>query len=104
MESRRLFSSDPESGVTKYWHYDPDTDRAVIQTQQDVSQIIDTARANHADSYGRRFNGFMQHVGYIPLAIYAEWMASGKHRDQASIRKFLNDPDNRYLRTFRGRV
>jgi hypothetical protein len=38
---KRIFSEDKDQGITRYWHYNPETDEATIQTQQDVTDIIE---------------------------------------------------------------
>ena len=104
MRSKRVFSHDPASGVTKYFHYDDDTDQCWIETAQDAQGIVDAATAarNNVTSLDKWGDG--RHVGYIPVSVYAKWCAEGKLGDQATIRAFLNDPSNKLLRTFPGRV
>lgn len=103
-EQRRLFAHDPVTKTTKWWHYDPDTDRAVITTEQDVADVCSVAGNAERESRGKRFGDFFTHVGYIPMTVYSEWLAKGKHRDQAFVKRWLNDPDNRLLRTKHCRV
>lgn len=104
MEARRLFSSDPTTGTTKWWHYDPDTDKAYIETVQDCSSLCEIAANAERESRGKRFGDFLTHVSFIPMATYSEWLSKGCHKDQKVIRKWLNDPENRLLRTKHCRV
>lgn len=104
MQDRRLFSHDPTSGVTKWFHYDDDTDQVTIETVQDAQHIVDAATRirNNVTSLDKFGDG--KHVGFIPQAVFAEWCAKGQLGDQKVIRAFLNDPQNKYLRTHPGRV
>lgn len=104
MQDKRLFSRDPVSGVTRWFHYDDDTDQVTIETVQDASRIVDDATRirNSKTSLDRWGDG--KHVGFIPQAVFAKWCAEGKLGDQSVIRAFLNDPQNKYLRTHPGRV
>ena len=104
MQSKRLFSRDPVSGVEKWFHYDDDTDQCVIETVQDAQHIVDDATRirNNKTSLDRWGDG--KHVGFVPMSIYSKWCAEGKLGDQRVIREFLNDPQNKYLRTHTGRV
>lgn len=102
--SRRLFSRDPTFGVTKWWHYDADTDVATIETVQDVEPLLDrnASLQNNVTSLDRWGDGKI--VASIPMSIYAEFLASGKINDQAFMRRWLNDRDNRKYRVRPGRV
>ncbi|MFZ9767192.1 MAG: hypothetical protein ACO3C4_01710 [Candidatus Limnocylindrus sp.] len=102
--SRKLFSHDPLTGITKYWHYDPDTDRAYIETVQDVQPLIDqnTALRNEVTRLDRWGDG--KKVADIPLHIFWDLKTKGILDDQAALRRWLNDPSNVAFRTFPGRV
>jgi len=41
MSEKRFFSKDDEQGITRYFHFDDETGQATIQTQQDVTAIIE---------------------------------------------------------------
>ena len=104
MQERRIFSHDPEWGVTKWWHYDSDTDIARIETVQDVEHLLEVNKAAQALTAGGRWGDGLQHVAHIPMATYAEWLATGKDKDQAAVRRWLNDPENKLHRTKLGKV
>ena len=91
-----------------------DTAFNVLRTQ-DVGGIIE---ANKRDQNDRDFNnGYtpsrdMKHVARIPLLVLEQWAKEagipkrkiyGKEMNEI-IRKKLNDPDNRFLRTGLGEV
>lgn len=100
--SKRLISDDAFSGIKTYYDYDADKDEAVISKEQDVSEIIESNK--------REFNaaperwGEWTKVGSIPLSIYYELEKKGILQDQAELKKWLNNPDNRAFRTRPGTV
>lgn len=101
---RRLFSHDPLTGITKWWHYDPESDTAVIQTTQNVADIVERNKSFFASTDERARWRELQRVASIPLSLYWELKAKGITEDQAAMRRWLNDPDNRFFRTRPGRV
>ena len=105
--SRRFMERNDFLGTTKYWHYDPDTDTARIETVQDVEQLLDqnVAEYNEYTSLDRwTEKGIGRKVASIPMTVYSELLASGKIHDQAYMRRMLNDNGFRKFRTSPGRV
>lgn len=101
----RVFDRIPCHGITQLWHYDPTTDKAVIETRQDVTDITEDCKAQFAATDQRaRYNDGMHHVARIPLAILQELMQKGITKDPKAMKKWLNDPDNRSFRVRPGRV
>jgi hypothetical protein len=102
---KRLFSEDKESGITRTWHYNPLTDEATIQTSQDVTGIIEENKQefNQVDEKAN-WNGEWHKVASIPMSIYAQLKAEGKLEDTAYMKRWLNDPDNKYFRVRPGQV
>lgn len=102
---KRLFDFDPVTRTTEYFYYDEDTDRFTIQTQQDVTDLVESNKAefNAAPEHGR-FRGDMHKVASIPLNVYFDLKAKGILDDEKKLRAWLNDPDNRFFRTRPGRV
>ena len=98
--SRRLFSHNPGLGITKYWHYDDDTDTAVIESVAEHEGLLEAALRSRNDftSLDRMGDG-VQKVADVPMDIYSEWLRTGKDKDPAFVRKWLNDPENRRYRT-----
>lgn len=101
---KRLFDIDPLSGVKRYFHYDELTDEATLTAEQDVTKVLEDAkrRRNNFTKLDRWGDGKV--VASVPLSIYYEWMREGKDRDDAFLRRWLNDPDNSGFRIFEGRV
>lgn len=104
METRRLFSQDPTTGVTKWFHYDDDTDMVRIETTQNVEGLVEASRESYNTYTSQSRWGDGDKVGNIPMSVYSKWCAEGKLGDQATVRTWLNDPANRAFRTRPGRV
>lgn len=104
MTTKKLFDANPELGITRFWHYDEEKDEATIQTQQDVSAIIEENKQefNLVDERARW--GEWTRVASIPLSLYYQLKAEGKLDDQAYMKRFLNDPENRHFRVRPGKV
>lgn len=104
MSEKRLFSIDAEQGITRYFHFDDETGQATIQTQQDVTAIIEENKQEYAQVDERARWGEWSRVASIPMSIYFQLKAEGKLDDQAYMKKWINDPENKYFRTRSGKV
>lgn len=105
MQDKRLFSQDELTGITTWFTYDEDTDRVSLTSEQDVTEMLDTnvAAQNEVARENKKWGEFSI-VATVPMSIYAEWLVSGKDKDPAYIRRWLNDRDNRRFRVRLGRV
>ena len=101
----KLFDFDPISGTKKLWHYDAEKDQATIQTVIDATEVVagNKERFNSFDEKAG-WKGDMHHVASIPMALFYQMKAEGKLDDQAYMKRWLNDPDNRAFRTRPGEV
>lgn len=100
---KRILSHDDFSGVTKIFH--PDGDSFVIETemaQPIVDDIIEANKTNFNEAAGPWGNGKI--VASIPIHIYWDLKRRGIADDDAAMKRWLNDPDNRFFRTRPGRV
>ena len=104
MTEKKLFDKDDALGITRIWHYDPDTDQATIETRQDVSAIIEENKNEYAQIDERARWGEWTKVASIPMSIYYQLKREGKLDDEAYMKRWLNDPDNKYFRTRSGEV
>lgn len=103
--ARQLFSRDPFLGLTKYFHYDEGKDQAIIETVADVEPLLEAnLQSRNEQTRLDRMGDGVQHVACVPMHIYGEWLATGKDRDDAFVRRWLNDPENLKYRTFRCKV
>jgi hypothetical protein len=98
----RIFSRDAATGVTTYWIYDEGTDTAVLRKQQDVTGLVEANRRAFTGAPHRWGDG--QRVASIPMTVYWELKRRGVLDDQTALRRWLNDPDNRFFRTRPGAV
>lgn len=101
--TKKIISDDSDTtGIVTSFHYDADKDEAIIQKSQDVSAIIEANKAEFNAAPERW--GEWTKVGSIPLSVYYELERQGITKDQEAMKKWLNDPDNRYFRTRPGTV
>ena len=101
----KLFDINPLTGTRKMWHYDAEKDEATIETIIDATQVVE-ANKNRFNSFDEKANwkGDKHHVASIPMALFYQMKAEGKLDDQAYMKRWLNDPDNRAFRTRPGEV
>lgn len=108
VQDRRLFEADPLTGITEYFHYDPETDGFAIEYVQDVEPILELSKTlyNGAPLRWGEFN----HVKHIPKVFMIELAkqgiitSGGNILDEARFRQWLNDRDTKWLRTRPGQV
>jgi hypothetical protein len=101
----KVFDIDPVTGVKKMWHYNGDTDEAVIETIVNATGVVEDNKSqyNQIDEKAN-WKGDMHKVASIPMAVFYDLKAKGIVDDQARLKAWLNDPDNRFFRTRPGRV
>jgi hypothetical protein len=112
IESRHL-DYDDLHGIIETWHYDHATGEQWIDYQQDVTDIIELNKAEANDADGARW-GDGKRVARIPALMVEQMRKSGQLGpvdpvtgranvlDSRYLLKYLDDPANRDLRTFRG--
>lgn len=98
---KRVFSEDKAQGITKYWHV-TDKGEYVVETQQDVSSIVEANKRQYNDNTGRW--GDLNKVASIPLSVYYDLKRRGIADDPVALKKWMNDPDNRVFRTRSGNL
>ncbi len=103
----KLLDNDSLTGITRYFHYDTDTDNFHIETKQDVTDLAEFNKEQfkHFDERSG-WKGEMHKVASIPLSVYYDLRAKGiaPDQDQKAFARWMNDPDNRVFRTRPGRV
>jgi hypothetical protein len=109
--SRRLLDYDAESGVQTWHSYDQATEVTTIETVQDVEPWIEAAKElQKDDDYKRRgMKNEWLHVACIPIGVQYKWLKEHgvdvyKREHLPKVKRLLNDPDWRYLRTTTGRL
>ena len=101
---KRLFDFDPMTGTTKWWHYDADRDEATIETVFEVGDIVEQNKAHYAATDERTRWGEWSKVASIPMPLFYRLKKDGIIDDPSAMKRWLNDPDNRFFRTRPGRV
>lgn len=107
---RRLLDVDPLTGVVEYHHYDEATDRTIIESVQDVAPLLERNKAlATADDDGWSPSRELRRAAGIPAIVILKWL----HEDGINlfdrnhwpaVKRKLNDPDWRWLRTAPGRL
>lgn len=100
--TKRIFDTDPLTGITRYWHV-KDNGEFVIETEQKIAVDDANTRARNATDKRTKW-GDMSRVASIPLSVYYELKRRGITNDPKAMKRWLNDPDNRAFRTREGTV
>ena len=105
---KKLFDYDPLTLTKKVFHYDDSVDNRnfAIETIQDAAPIIEANQAELNSTNAKIGSGkedFVK-VASIPMNIYMELRKKGIAQDPAAMKRWLNDPDNRFFRTRHGVV
>lgn len=103
--NRKILSHDSLTGVTKTFHSDDNGNAFVIETgmeQPVLEEIIEANKKNYNDAAGSWGNGKI--VASIPIHIFWDLKKKGIADDDDAMKRWLNDPDNRFFRTRPGTV
>lgn len=99
-----------DNGIETTDYHDPATGGTHVHRVQDVQPVLDANKAEY-NSYGdlksSRYKGPMHKVASIPIIVVEKWMQEGFNIYTATpeeIRRKLNSPENRYLRTMPGKL
>ena len=101
---------DSDGNVSRVFHHDDMTDISTVQTIQDVEPILDNNKRLQTFNDGYSPSRDMKRIASIPMVIAERWikedgynwMALPKKEKSVYLRKKLNDPDYRFLRTSGG--
>ena len=102
---KRLFDIDPVTGVETYHYYDPMTDETHIERVQDITPIIEMNKALHNTDYQKK--GIKEewlHAAMIPVIVQERWIRKFgidvyDPDHWPGVRRLLNDPEFKYLKT-----
>lgn len=102
-----------DNGIATEFILRPDG-QMVINRVQDIEDILKQNKAafNNVSTKGQKFKGDMQKVASIPLIVLEKWMREGLVKnpfnptpeDKKALKRLLNDPENRFLRTCPGTI
>lgn len=104
----RFLGYDPALGLTEAFHIAPGQSSFAIETMQDVEPILENNKRRQNDGDGFTASREGRYIASIPLVIIEKWKNElgvdiFNKNHQPAIRRLLNDPDWRYLRTSLGR-
>lgn len=103
---KKLFSRDPLTGITRFFHYDEaqDANNFVIETVQETTPIVEANKAEFNAAPAKFGKEDFAKVASIPLSVYFDLKKRGITKDPIAMKRWLNDPDNRAFRTRPGVV
>lgn len=105
---RRILSSDPITKTRKvfrYHHEASGSDSITIETEQDVTPVVEITKAEfNALDERTPWKNDMNHVARIPTTLMGELMASGVWYDDQALLKWMDDANNRAWRVRPGKV
>lgn len=92
-------------------HYDEVADRVIVQHTQDVEPYLDSNKALANDGKGMNADKSLKRIASIPVGVQLEWIQQDgidfttlpKHEMRTYLKRKLNSPEYRYLRTSSGR-
>lgn len=99
---KKLLDTDPITGIRHVFHYDEVTDEATITAEQDVSNVIELNKQEYNDAPDRF--GEWSKVATLPMVVYYDLKKKGILDDQVALKRWLNDPENRFFRTRPGTI
>ena len=100
---KRLLDFDPVTQTREYFHYDVERDAFTIERIQETDPIVEANKRDFNDASGN-WRGDMHKIASIPMDLWSKLNAEGIATDPKRLKKWLNDPDNRFFRTKPGKV
>ena len=83
--------------------YEESADKVTLTTSQDAQPILDRNAYERNNNLNANANSVLgRKVASVPLVVWREWMkqTNGEiQKDPTLLAKYLNDPDNAFLRT-----
>lgn len=109
MTKKRLISFDHETKISNNFTFEEDVTgnndhHFVISREQDVTAIINDNKEQLKETDKHTKWGDWNKVASIPMVVYYDLKAKGILDDPVAIKKWLNDPENKYFRTREGNV
>jgi hypothetical protein len=96
-----LLDTDPLTGTEHYVDYDETDDVFRFIQHQDVDPLTDWNRKLYNEPKGR-FGETLTRIASLPMPLYMQLKAEGIIDDPVRLKRWLNDPDNRFFRTHPG--
>lgn len=102
VRDRRLFDHDPFTGVTEYFHYDPETDGFTIESTQDIEPLLEWNR--EVRNMAPTSWGDGKIVATWPAVITHQLMQDGIWGDPDRMRVWLNSDAAKPFRNRPGKI
>jgi hypothetical protein len=104
----KIFAQDLDTQTVQIAHEDGEGG-LIIETKQNVQPFLEQNKASYAQIDERAKWGEFTKIASIPFAVIQELNKKGILRgfhivDQKAMKKWINDPDNRFFRTRPGRI
>jgi len=90
---------DHKQGYTS--EFATEDNKHIYHSAQNVQPTIEYA---HYLSQALKPGKDMRHVAEIPMVIYQKMVREGSIHDKTALKKWLNNPDNKMFRTWKGKV
>lgn len=91
--------------IIEKYHYDDVADKLTIERVQDVEPTLEANKKAYNLGWNAQ-KGVVRLAARIPMVIIEDYLNRGIDliNDERAMKQFLNDPDNKYLRTMPGKV
>lgn len=99
MSMRQLLSAYADARKYTVMHKDVDG-QWFLETRQDCEPIVEFCKA----AKDKPQDPVFKHVAEIPMSVIGQWMRDGCLDDEKTVRRWLNDPDNRDFRIWEGKL
>ena len=102
--SKRILDYDPATGMLETFHYDAVEDKAIIETSQDVTAILEAnKRAFNQVDENANWKGDIHLCARVPLNIFNS-LPKELRRDQKAFKRWLNHPDQAAFKLRPGKI
>ena len=102
--NKKILDYDPATGILETFHYDHVEDKAIIETSQDITAILEAnKRAYNQVDENARWEGDVVLAASVPNIILAGLPKELK-RDQNAFKKWLNHPDQKAFKLRPGKI
>lgn len=99
---RKVIDTDPVTGISHVLYHDESDGVSHYVAEQATDYLLDFNR-KQANEAGKRFGEWAK-VASLPMTLFMKLKAEGVLDDPKALKRWLNDPDNRYFRTHEGRL
>ena len=99
---------DRDGNVMTEYIYNAYDDSLTVKRSADIEANVESNKREYIDNQHSKF-GDLKRVASIPVVVMEKWIAEDginymapEHKD--ALRRKLNDPDNRFMRTMPGKL